>query len=816
MTIEEALTILDGVLGHETLNDTQELVFRHAWDDWTYERIAAQFGYAPDHIRNVGAHLWGLLSNVLGEKVTKSNFQSVLRRWAQQHLLPRKQPDLPTHSDRIDLGDAPDASSFTGRRDELATLQQWIVADRCRLVALLGMGGIGKTSLAVVLARQLSGNRQPEDAGTRGRGDAENAGDMGTRRHGDTETEKLTASPRLPLSASSSSLTPSPFQYVVWRSLRNAPPVMDLLVSLIQFLSDGQETDTTVPPDLRGRIQRLMDYLRKHRCLVILDNAESVLPCSNGSNEPDRAGSNYQHQDCEGYVEFLEQLCDLPHQGCVILTSREKPDELAWKEGLTLPVRSLQINGLNQTESQRLFALKGTFSASDAEWQTLVHHYAGNPLALKMVAAIIQELFNNNISEFLTVLGTFVFDDIRDLLDRQFNRLFEVEKEVMYWLAINREVTSFTELRDDVLSPISRQKLPGTLRALKHRFLIETSPTGFTQQPVVMEYVTEKLIEKVGEELRMKNEEWRIQNEELRVERREDFSLLTSHFSLLTSHALLKATAKDYIRDNQARLILQPIAERLQAEMGSKDAIAQHVQTLLSRLRFPQFPSAAPLAPSPQPLAPIPNYGAGNLLNLLCYLDVDLTGFDFSNLAVWQAYLQEVNLHQANFTNADLARSVFFESLAEVWCVAFSPDAHLLAAGDSAGEIHLWRVADHQKLLTLQGHMNWVCSVAFSRTGKMLASGSADGTVKLWNIATGQCIRTLQGQSDWMIAVAFSPDGQTLASCGIDAKTIRLWNVRTGECLKTCRDMTTGSVRFASRPLYRSPLQRSLLHLELT
>jgi hypothetical protein len=35
-------------------------------------------------------------------------------------------------------------SSFYGRTQELDTLTQWIVQDQCRLVAILGMGGIRK------------------------------------------------------------------------------------------------------------------------------------------------------------------------------------------------------------------------------------------------------------------------------------------------------------------------------------------------------------------------------------------------------------------------------------------------------------------------------------------------------------------------------------------------------------------------------------------------------------------------------------------------------------------------------------------------
>lgn len=54
-----------------------------------------------------------------------------------------------------DWGDAPDISYFYGRTAELSALEQWIVTDRCRLVALFGVGGIGKTALAVKLAQRV-------------------------------------------------------------------------------------------------------------------------------------------------------------------------------------------------------------------------------------------------------------------------------------------------------------------------------------------------------------------------------------------------------------------------------------------------------------------------------------------------------------------------------------------------------------------------------------------------------------------------------------------------------------------------------------
>jgi WD40 repeat protein/transcriptional regulator with XRE-family HTH domain len=581
----------------------------------------------------------------------------------------------------VDWGDALDVTTLYGREDELETMVHWIIADRCRAVMLLGLGGNGKTSLAVECARRITTH----------------------------------------------------FDAVVFRSLRDAPPIGHLLDELIHLLAAHQ---IVVPDRISEKLIELTRLLRRRRCLLILDNLESIL------QEGDHAGEF--RDGYEAYGTLIQRFGATAHDGCLLVTSREKPDILVLLEGQLTPVRLMRLDGLTARACQEILRARDVSGDLD-QYAALARLYGGNPLALNLVSEPIRDLFDGDIGAFLAS-GDAFFNGMGRLLEQQIIRTSTLEQSLLEWLAIAREPLALEDLASSLLEPVQRGDFLKALEALRRRSLIERTGRGasFTLQPVVMEYVTRRLINDIGR------------------------AILQGEPAHLAKHALVQATARDYVRRSQERLIGSPLVALLIATSGGEEPADVILVSLLEGWR-----GQTPLAQG---------YGPGNVTNLLRLLHGHLHDVDLSALRVRQAYLQEVEMHDASLKNAQLSETVLAHAFDYSVCSALSADGTILAAGTNSGEVRLWRVADRGALTTARARGGGVYSVAISTDGKLLASGSLDGTIQLWEISSGTCLTELLGHSGLIHDLAMSGDGQLLASASFD-KTVRLWNTTTGECL---------------------------------
>ncbi|PZO38668.1 MAG: NB-ARC domain-containing protein [Pseudanabaena frigida] len=355
-------------------------------------------------------------------------------------------PKLTNAQAQQDWDQSPDLIDFYGREDELTLLENWSIGDRCKMVAILGIGGIGKTSLAVACADRLQDK----------------------------------------------------FDRLIWRSLQSAPTPKDFLQDLLRFFANAKETVSI--DNLQQGINQLIEYCQQYRCLLIIDGLEAIFLSSEGKIKPQ---TGFYQTGYEGYGEILNRLASDRHQSCLLLTSREKPAEVAMYEEASSPMRSLGLRGLEIAEVTELFKAKGC-RGSERELQEITTLYSGNPLALKMIAATICEVFGNDVRAFLQENTIVIGDRMRSLLKQQVDRLSELEKEILYWLTIEREPLTLARLRDALLMPPPFSQIFEVLSALERRSLIEKVvdevEVCFTLQPFLMKYLLEELVEQILEE----------------------------------------------------------------------------------------------------------------------------------------------------------------------------------------------------------------------------------------------------------------------------------------------------------------------------
>ncbi len=403
----------------------------------------------------------------------------------------------------ISWSKVPDPQHLFGRDAEAAQLEHWLTHDRSRVVGILGIGGVGKTTLAATVTRAAS----------------------------------------------------SQFETVIWYSLINAPLPADALRAILQTASSYAITD--MPTTLDDQLRLLLDCLQQRRCLIVLDNLESILEASWAGHF--RAGY-------EAYGQIMTQVASYSHESSLLFTSREQPQALSRMLGATAFVRMLRVSGVDVAAGKAILNAHG-IGATVEDATALVQHYSGNPLALQLVSHTISTLFGGDVAKFQREAAG-VFGDIRDMLAEQFARLTDLEQSLMLWLAIEREPVSFDQLRGSLVHKYTSQTVLEALGNLKKRSLLESSdsdrprpPTAvYALQNVVMEYVTSVWVAAAGDEV------------------------ITGTLARLHTHALMKAQAKEYVRQAQMGLIVQPVAERVLAELG-KSALPSHLGTILDGLR---------------------------------------------------------------------------------------------------------------------------------------------------------------------------------------------------------------------------------------
>ncbi len=723
-----------------------------------------------------------------------------------------------THEDRrlappslagthIDWDNATSVQNFYGREWELKILMQWVIEERCKIISVLGIGGIGKSSLSVNFMHQVADQ----------------------------------------------------FEVVIWRSLRDAPTCDALLDDLIQALAPSVDKGRM---SIQQRLDMLLGHLRQQRTLIVLDNAETLME--------EGTGAGQLRPGYENYSLLLRYLAGGNHQSSLLLTSREKPVSLVALEGGSSSVRSLRLVRLDNHACEQLLAEKGV-RGSPIERIRLIEAYTGNPLALKIVTQTIVDLFGGEIAAFLEqgelifggvrALLTQQFARLSSLeqtillwlaILREPSTMTELLSVLVKPVPRGRLLEALEALYRRSL--IERGQAPGS----------------FTLQSVVMEYFIDRLISEVVDEIQSQTPAYLIEHGLELAQAREyvretqerliiapilallrnlyvddlEQHLLTqlAVFAQVNDHGYGPANLVTLLRSHKGHLRglnLQGLTLRavyLQGvEMQDTNLSAT---TILDSVLTEAFDAVLSVA-----ISSTGEYwaasnrrgeiqlwsGQGRILHRAWRAHMDMvwtltfsadsrllaTGSWDKSIKVWDvatgsllwtgwhtgevvriAFSADDRLLASNGGTEiilwDSHQGTMLNKLpqrATPTGIAWSGDGRFLASSDVEGNVQIWSLQQHGQtthLRSIVGSPVAIPMLDFSPDSTLLVGACMDGPVRLWEVESGRLLHSFEGHTDLVRRVTWSPDGHTIASASRD-QTIRLWDFEKKYCRSVLR-----------------------------
>ncbi len=327
MTITEVLQIVDQLVEKQTgehLDDLEKAVVKGLWQGQTYSEIADECRYdSKNYIGDVSRKLFKILSEQLGEDINKSNFAWTIERVINSQFVglvnsninwcpnyPKAEPneainDEDTSLEKIgyhDLTIAPKITHFYDRTTELQTLSHWLTDQNTRLISVLGLPGIGKTTL---VKQFIDLNLQN-------------------------------------------------FDVVIWKSIKLSHSLDNILTAILTAINPA-------PIQTDNKLTQLFNFLREQRCLIILDDVQELFASGQFAGQYKSEYKDYktlftrmpeiEHQSSFILIsqeECQEMLCldeDLYPVKCLelegventnILTNQGLKDEESWSKLINL------------------------------------------------------------------------------------------------------------------------------------------------------------------------------------------------------------------------------------------------------------------------------------------------------------------------------------------------------------------------------------------------------------------------------------------------------------------------------------------------
>ena len=167
----------------------------------------------------------------------------------------------------------------------------------------------------------------------------------------------------------------------------------------IKVISKNQEVDISENFDIS--LTKLLNLLRRSKCLIVLDNYQSVFELG---GEPGKHA-----KDFIDYGKFLQKVVEERHLSTVLIASREKPEilnRLLNSEGIS---NSVTLQGISSGAARLLIddqdALNILNKCEEKDWDEFVDRLQGNPLLILLTSVYVRDYYEGSVSEYLEEEG---------------------------------------------------------------------------------------------------------------------------------------------------------------------------------------------------------------------------------------------------------------------------------------------------------------------------------------------------------------------------------------------------------------------------
>ncbi len=610
----------------------------------------------------------------------------------------------PAPKRRIDWGDATDTTDLSEREQELKTLKKWIVEDRCRLVLIDGMKGMGKTNLSYKLGKLIQDD----------------------------------------------------FDFVIWRSLDQYPFIIDLLKDLLElFTSDqNEESNAKTFDELQ---ENLNIYLKQYRCLLILTNIDIVL--ENCSFAP-------QHIEYERLIKWIveqqEKSC-LVITSCVELKEISLIKQNQFVNFLKIEPLSIEAvktifsdvgnfigadedwSRLQNTYHGNPFALKNIAVNIQTHFGGSISHFIEfGEFVFNGVEEFLDEQLNYlsvieeevmywlaiyrhpiNIFELKDIVYGIFGDQLLNIIKHLKLRFF-VEGEGEGTLIQPPMIREYFLKR--LINETGQEIIQNQLSLLTRFPLLITTAKGIVrkdQEKFLLEPIIASLKSKFGTEREVQRN---------------------------LENLLIQGQLNGYATGNLINLLRH-------LECGYKFENQNFVNLIIKNANFRDLKLHN---------TNFSNTDLSGSIFLDTFSKVLSVAFSPNGrfLAIGdtndQIFIWEVT------ENRPVLRQILLSNSHWVRAITFSPDSKMIAIGGEDGKVYLREIETAKQIAVFEGHIDRVRSLTFSHDGKFIASSSDDRTVRIWDLNRRQLINVSIQHQDKVRIVVFHPDGKTLISASQD------------------------------------------------